>query len=286
MSFRERLIQLHACRGMTWGLLKKFLDYDPTLAKVFTLKKEEYEFYFSMTSKQVGPFLQDLKNSEKYVETYQQNNIQVVTLFDEIYPRLLKEIYDPPWVLYCKGNLSLFSDEKKISVIGTRDPSRNGLLSLEKIVLPLIQENWVVVSGLAVGIDGRAHTLSITNKGKTIAVLGSGFHHIYPQCHRNLATIIASEHLLISEYSPNTFPTKWNFPQRNRIISGLCLGTLVVEARKRSGSLITADLALQQGREVFAVPGSIVDNRTDGTHWLIQQGAKLTKCSEDVLNEL
>ncbi|RXI98020.1 DNA-protecting protein DprA [Anaerobacillus alkaliphilus] len=286
MSFRERLIQIHACRGVTWVLLKKFLDFDPTLKRVITLRKDELERYFSMKPKQLLTFIDDLKNNENIVEHYRNNDIHVVTIFDSDYPNLLKEIYDPPWVLYCKGDVSLLSNKRKLSVIGTRDPSRNGLLSLEKIVLPLIHDNWVIVSGLAVGIDGRAHTLSIMNNGKTIAVLGSGFNHIYPHCHRNLASDIASKQLLISEFSPNTPPTKWNFPLRNRIISGLSRGTLVVEARKKSGSLITADLALQQGREVFAVPGSILDDRSEGTHWLIQQGAMLTKCSDDVLNEL
>jgi DNA processing protein len=286
MSTRNRLIQIHGCRGVNWILLKKFFEYDPSLKSVLLLSKEELRQKFGMIPEQAVNFRQDLQKMNNIVNFYREIDIQVITIFDSIYPQLLKEIYDPPWVLYCKGKLPLLSHDKKISVIGSRDPSRNGLFSLEKIVLPLIQANWVVVSGLAVGIDGRAHTLSLENNGKTIAVLGSGFNYIYPFCHQKLASIISKNHLLISEFPPNSKPHKWNFPMRNRIISGLSKGTLIVEARARSGSLITADLALQQGREIFAVPGSILDDRSEGTHWLIQQGAKLTKCSNDVLNEI
>ncbi|MFN7250853.1 MAG: DNA-processing protein DprA [Anaerobacillus sp.] len=286
MSTRNRLIQIHGCRGVNWILLKKFFEYDPSLKSVLLLSKEELRQKFGMIPEQAVYFRQDLQKMNNIVNFYREIDIQVITIFDSIYPQLLKEIYDPPWVLYCKGNLPLLTQERKISVIGTRDPSRNGLFSLEKIVLPLIQANWVVVSGLAVGIDGRAHTLALENDGKTIAVLGSGFNYIYPYCHQKLASIISKNHLLISEFPPNSKPHKWNFPMRNRIISGLSKGTLIVEARARSGSLITADLALQQGREIFAVPGSILDDRSEGTHWLIQQGAKLTKCSNDVLNEI
>lgn len=286
MDVRERLILLHGCRGVTWSLLSKFFLFDQTLKKIFTLDRDELLQKFSMKYGQVNIFLEDLSKIKDYVENYDKNDIQVITIFDKEYPPLLKQIYDPPWVLYCKGDLSLLLQEKKISVIGTRDPSKNGLLSLEKIVVPLVQANWVVVSGLAVGIDGRAHAITMENSGKTIAVLGSGFNYIYPRCHQKLASFISKNHLLISEFPPNRQPQKWNFPMRNRIISGLSKGTLIIEARSRSGSLITADLALQQGREVFAVPGSILDERTEGTHWLIQQGAKLTKCSNDVLNEM
>lgn len=286
MPVRERLIALHGCRGVTWTLLKKFFEYDPTFKKIFSLGEDELKRIFSMKGEQVKKIIEDLQKTNIQIEKHRKNNIHVVTIFDEYYPSLLKQIYDPPWVLYCKGDLSLFQHENKLSVIGTRDPSKNGLLGLEKIIKPLVLSNWVIVSGLAVGIDGRAHLLAIENYGKTIAVLGSGFDYIYPYCHQKLASTISKENLLISEFPPNTKPQKWHFPMRNRIISGLTRGTLIVEAKSRSGSLITADLALQQGREVFAVPGSIMDDRTEGTHWLIQQGAKLTKCSNDVLNEM
>lgn len=287
MSVSRRLIHLHTCRGVTWSILKKFFQYDPTLKKIFWLTKSKLQQNFSMNVSQAENFLEDInsKEIEATISNYQRDEIQVVTIFDPAYPVLLKQIYDPPWVLYCKGDLSLLQWENKLSIVGTRDPSRNGLLSLEKITSPLIEAGWLIVSGLAVGIDARAHTLALNSSGKTIAVLGSGFNYIYPQCHTQLASAISKKHLLLSEYPPNQKPEKWNFPIRNRIISGLSKGTLIVEARKKSGSLITADLALQEGREVFAVPGSILDERTEGTHWLIHQGAKLTISSDDVLNE-
>lgn len=287
MSVSRRLIHLHACRGVTWSILKKFFQFDPTLKKIFWLTKSELQQNFSMKVNQAENFFKDIHSKEikATISHYQCDEIQVVTIFDPGYPFLLKQIYDPPWVLYCKGDLSLLQWENKLSIVGTRDPSRNGLLSLEKITSPLIEAGWLIVSGLAVGIDARAHTLALNGRGKTIAVLGSGFNYIYPQCHTQLASAISKKHLLLSEYPPNQKPEKWNFPMRNRIISGLSKGTLIVEARKKSGSLITADLALQEGREVFAVPGSILDERTEGTHWLIHQGAKLTKSSADVLNE-
>lgn len=287
MSARKRLIHLHACRSVTWLILKKFLQFDPTLKKIYWLTKSELQQKFSMKVAHAENFLVDINSIEiaATVSNYQRDEIQVVTIFDPYYPVLLKQIYDPPWVLYCKGDLSLLQWENKLSIVGTRDPSRNGLLSLEKIALPIVEAGWLIVSGLAVGIDARAHTVALNSNGKTIAVLGSGFNYIYPQCHIQLASTISKKHLLISEYPPNQKPEKWNFPIRNRIISGLSKGTLIVEARKKSGSLITADLALQEGRDVFAVPGSILDGRTEGTHWLIDQGAKLTKSSDDVLNE-
>lgn len=287
MSVRRHLIHLHACRGATWSILRKMLQFDPSLKKVFLLTKIDLQRNFSMKVSQAEIFLEDINSNEieATISNYQRDEIQVVTIFDPDYPVLLKQIYDPPWVLYCKGDLSLLQWENKLSIVGTRDPSRNGLLSLEKIASPLVAKGWLIVSGLAVGIDARAHTIALNSNGKTIAVLGSGFNYIYPQCHIQLASTISKKHLLISEYPPNQKPEKSNFPIRNRIISGLSKGTLIVEARKKSGSLITADVALQQGREVFAVPGSILDGRTEGTHWLIDQGAKLTKSSDDVLNE-
>ncbi|OIJ10018.1 DNA protecting protein DprA [Anaerobacillus arseniciselenatis] len=288
INVRERLIRIHACRGVTWLTIKKFFEFDPTLKNVFVLSKDELREKFTLSNDQIVNIYHGLhcKSISANIAKYPQLGIHVVTIFDKTYPLLLKEIYDPPWVLYCKGNLSHLSFENKISVVGTRSPSRNGILSLNKVVTPLVESGWLIVSGLAVGIDAQAHMVALNNHRNTIAVLASGFNYIYPRCHQKLAHFISKEHLLISEYPPNQKPQKWNFPMRNRIISGLSKGTIVIEARKRSGSLITADLALQQGREVFAVPGSILDERTEGNHWLIQQGAKLTKCSNDVLNEL
>lgn len=283
---RERLIHIHACRGISWLMVKKFIAFDPSLKQIYKLSRNDFKSIFTMKESAIDLFMKDLHCERTIFHLIAHNNIGTLTIFDHNYPYLLKQTYDPPWVLYYKGDLSILNIENKISVVGSRNPSNNGILSLNKIVTPLITKGWVIVSGLAVGIDGRAHSLAINHHGKTISVLGSGFNFIYPQCHQKLASIISEHHLLLSEYPPNEKPQKWNFPMRNRIISGLTKGTIIIEARKKSGSLITADLALQQGREVFAVPGSILDERNEGTHTLIQQGAKLTNSCDDVLNEL
>ncbi|WP_408010978.1 DNA-processing protein DprA [Pseudalkalibacillus sp. A8] len=207
-------------------------------------------------------------------------------MFDTEYSSLLREIFDPPLVLYIKGDKALLTGRRILSVVGTRDASLNGHRSLEKILTPLIEKGWTIVSGLAFGIVIAAHRQAIASGGSTIAVLGSGFHHVYRREHTDIARNIASSHLLVSEYPPDRKPAKWQFPMRNRIISGLSRGTLIIEAREKSGSLITGDQALQQGREVFAVPGSILEPRTRGTHYLIQQGAKLTTSAEDILEEM
>lgn len=285
LSLRKRLIQIHSCRGIGWRTIESFLKYDPTLNEIFVMKIQDFQTKFNMKPSNATIFYRDLHLQTNILEEYAQEKINTLTILDDNYPTLLREIYDPPWVLYCKGNVSLLNEQKIISVVGTRDPSRNGLGSIETILPTLIEENWIIASGLAVGIDAKAHTTTINNNGKTIAVIASGFQYIYPRCHQNLATFLAQHHLIMTEYPPYQQPQKWHFPMRNRIISGISKGTLLIEARRKSGSLITAELALQQGREVFAVPGSILDERTEGTHSLIQEGAKLTMCGKDILNE-
>lgn len=284
LSLRSRLIQIHSCRGVGWKTLQAFIKFDPTLESIFMLRQQHFQTLFNIKSSNGEVLYNDLRKMKNLLDYYRKEEINCITIYDRDYPTLLKQIYDPPWVLYCKGDPSLLN-RKIISIVGTRDLSVNGLASIEKIVPPLINENWIIASGLAVGADAKAHTTAINNNGKTIAVIGSGFHHIYPKCHQKLASLISQHHLLISEYPPYQRPQKWQFPMRNRIISGLAKGTVVVEARKKSGSLITAELAIEQGREVFAVPGSILDDRTEGPHQLIQEGAILIKCGKDILGE-
>lgn len=240
---------------------------------------------FSMRRGDTATFYEDLHRSSitEILREYKRKKIKIVSVFDAGYPPLLREIYDPPWVLYCKGNVSLFGTPRMLSVVGTRRPSRTGLQALRKILAPLVADGWGVVSGLADGIDSAAHRLALN--ARTIAVLGSGFEHVYPHGAQPLADEIASSHLLVSEYPPDTRAEPWQFPHRNRIISGLTKGTLVVEAREKSGSLITADQALEQGRDVFAVPGSIFEPRSVGTNRLIQQGAKPVLDAKDIREE-
>ena len=210
--------------------------------------------------------------------------IKVVSVFDPDYPENLKEIYDPPSVLYLRGNL-LPRDQRALAVVGSRRASHYGLQAALKISHQLVNRGFTVVSGLARGIDGHAHRGALMGKGRTIAVLGSGLGNIYPPEHNKLSEEIASSGAVVSEFPVRAVPEKTNFPLRNRIISGLSLGVLVVEAAQRSGALITAQLALDQGRQVMAVPGRIDSFSARGTNQLIQEGAKMVRDADDVLEE-
>lgn len=210
---------------------------------------------------------------------------RLITIFDSSYPKELKEIHDPPPLLYLKGN-DIPQSKTMVGVVGSRNPSHYGLKVTEEICQGLAIRKIVVVSGMAIGIDSAAHWGCLRGKGFTIAVLGSGIDIIYPVSNRKLFNYIAEKGSVITEFSLGTPPEARNFPIRNRIISGLSKGVVVVEASKRSGSLITASLALEQGREVLAVPGSIESFKSTGTHLLIKQGAKLVENADDILQEL
>ncbi|WP_257008148.1 DNA-processing protein DprA [Bacillus sp. FJAT-45350] len=278
------MILIHHCRGVGWKTINAFFCFDPSLSSIFKMTVKDLVTTFRMREEYASLFYEDLHSTiiSTILQEYDKHKIKTVTVLDDDYPKLLKEIYDPPWVLYSIGDLSI-ANRIGLAVVGTRFPTKNGLYSLEKIVVPLIKQGWVVTSGLALGIDTHAHTLACTHNGKTIAILGAGFYHIYPKENKSLARELATNHLLLSEFPPFKRPQKWHFPLRNRIISGLSIGTLVVEAKEKSGALITADQALEQGREVFSIPGSILENNSIGTNHLIQQGAKLVLTYEDIL---
>ncbi|MGZ7032585.1 MAG: DNA-processing protein DprA [Thermoanaerobaculia bacterium] len=210
----------------------------------------------------------------------------VVTLADAEYPPLLREIIDPPLALHVRGDRSLLQREA-VSVVGSRRASPYALNAARRIVEPLARDAaLVIVSGLARGVDAAAHEAALDSDGTTIAVLGTGIDVIYPRSHARLFRRIEEHGLVVSEFPPGTVPLAANFPMRNRVISGLSRGTVIVEATSRSGSLITARMAAEQGREVFAVPGSIFSTGSEGTHRLIQYGAKLVHDANDVLEEL
>lgn len=210
---------------------------------------------------------------------------KIITFLDPSYPAALKEIHDPPILLYVKGK-DLPKNVTFMGVVGSRNPSPYGVKSAEMIGQGLGRRGLGVVSGMAKGIDGSAHWGCLAGQGFTIAVLGTGIDIVYPAQNRKLADSIADKGVLISEFPLGTPPEPKNFPIRNRIISGLSRGVIVVEATMKSGSLITAALALEQDREVFAVPGSIHSFKSTGCHFLIKQGARLIENSDDVLDEL
>jgi len=212
-------------------------------------------------------------------------NQYVITFNDPAYPALLKEIAHPPPILYIRGDPRLLQSQQ-IAIVGSRHPSHSGLTITHRIATDLTQAGLCITSGLALGVDAAGHEAAIKSAGKTIAVLGSGLEQIYPKRNIPLAKSIAEQGCLISEFPLNAQPHKKHFPQRNRIISGLSLGTLVVEAKLRSGSLITAHLAAEQGREVFAIPGSIRHSLSQGCHQLLRDGAMLTESVNDILDTL
>ena len=222
---------------------------------------------------------------ERDLEKYEHSDIHVLTWDDASYPRLLRQINDPPPVLYIKGSL-IDADDWAIGLVGTRRASVYGREAAEHLASDLARNHITVVSGLARGIDGFAHAAAIKAGGRTIAVLGCGVDIYYPPEHRKLADEIVQHGALISDYPPGTQPDSMNFPPRNRIISGLSLGVVVVEADEKSGALITSDFAAEQGREVFAVPGNIFNRSSRGANKLIQKGAKLVLSTADILDEL
>lgn len=212
-----------------------------------------------------------------------QNHL--ITIADTHYPQQLLEVSDPPAILYAKGNISLLNTPC-IGIVGGRNATKQGEQNAEGFAEALSLAGYCVVSGMALGIDGAAHRGALNGSGKTIAVVGTGLDIVYPAKHRSLAHQIAESGLILSEFPLGTPSRPGNFPKRNRIISGLSLGCLVVEANTNSGSLITAKLAAEQGREVFAIPGSIHAPMAKGCHQLIKQGAKLVENTQDILEEL
>jgi DNA processing protein len=208
-----------------------------------------------------------------------------ITQHDERYPPLLKQTPDPPAVLFVQGDPVRLTD-KQLAIVGSRNPTASGEQTAAEFASHLADIGLTITSGLAVGIDAAAHRGALAGGGHTIAVTGTGLDRIYPERHRGLAGEIAARGALVSEFPPGTPPRAENFPRRNRLISALSLGTLVVEAAMQSGSLITARLAAEQGREVFAIPGSIHNPLARGCHALLRQGAKLVETAHDVLEEL
>jgi len=223
----------------------------------------------------------------KQEKILKQEEITCLTIENNDYPKLLKEINDPPFCIFVRGKLK--PDIFSIAVVGTRKNTPYGKYVTEEIVTELSENGITIISGLALGIDGIAHLASIQSNGTTIAVLGSGINkqHIYPTNHKQLSEkIISSGGAIISEYPPGTLPNKFTFPKRNRIVAGMSLGTLVVEAPQKSGSLITADCALQYNREVFTIPQNITSKTGIGTNNLIKEGAHPITSAKDILEIL
>jgi DNA processing protein len=225
------------------------------------------------------------RSVETELQKLSRINVRLVTRTDEEYPINLTHLHDPPPFLYISGDL-LAGDRFAIAIVGARSASTYGRTMARMLARGLAEKGVTVVSGLARGIDAEAHNATLAAGGRTLAVLGSGIDVVYPSEHRALAQAVMKNGALVSEFSLGTKPDAMNFPYRNRVISGLTLGTVVIEASEKSGSLITARCAVEQNREVFAVPGNVTSERSRGPHRLIKDGAKLVEGVEDILNEI
>ncbi len=276
------LNQIHGIGSQTFCQLLKIFGSPANVyaASYHQLTKVVSDSIASMIAQ--GPDQDALTDTLQWLS---HTNNHLVTLADKHYPKALLEITDPPPLFYAKGNLTLLN-QPSIAIVGSRNASVQGEKNAEAFAHDLCEHGLCIVSGLALGIDGAAHRGALKANGATIAVVGTGLDIVYPAKHRDLAHQIAERGLIISEFALGTPSKPQNFPKRNRIISGLSQGCLVVEANLQSGSQITARLAAEQGREVFAIPGSIHSPMAKGCHQLIKQGAKLVDCIQDIVEEL
>ncbi|MFH1564371.1 MAG: DNA-processing protein DprA [bacterium] len=268
---------------------KKLYNYFPTMKDAWSADFREWE-KAEIDKNSISIFAAEKNNinPEQLLEEVQREQIKIITILDKNYSTILKELYSPPPLIYYRGILPQQTDIC-LGVVGARKISQYGRQVASEIVADLARNQINIISGLAIGVDSLAHQITLDNKGKTTAVLGGGIdkNSIYPSQNRYLAEkIIDSGGAVISEYKPKILPLKMNFPARNRIISGLSLGSLIIEAGEQSGALITARFALEQNREVFAVPGSIYSPTSKGTNGLLKQGAKLVTCANDILETL
>ena len=265
--------------GLTNLNILALLDYQSKQEKSLSLRD------MAVTSKCKNPilFMEKYKSLESKSLRKVFNQYPSISILDDEYPIELKNCYNPPVLLFYQGNVDLLK-RPKMAVVGARTASQTGTKSVQKIVSELGNQ-FVIVSGLARGIDTSAHISALKNGGATIAVIGCGLDVHYPKENKLLQEYLGKNHLILSEYAVGEAPLKFHFPERNRIIAGLSQGAIVAEAKMRSGSLITCERALEEGRDVFAIPGNILDGKSDGCHHLIKEGAKCITSGMDVLSE-
>jgi DNA processing protein len=255
---------------------------------IYDLNDEELYECKILNLKEIDEIIDDKYrlNLEKYCDYMIKNKIELITIYDKEYPESLKEIYDSPIVLFAKGNIKLLN-KKNVAIVGSRNCTEYGKNISKKFAYDLAKQNICIVSGLAKGVDKYAHIGALDAKGDTIAVIGNGLDIVYPYENKYLSErIIKNNGLIITEYIIGTRPDKMNFPARNRIISGLSKAIVVVEACIKSGSLITVDFGLEQGKDIFAVPGNIESCNSEGTNELIKQGANVVIKSQDIIEVL
>lgn len=285
MTRLEALVALNMIGEIGSVRLKRLAQYLGSPEEILGASRQRLTAVYGIGEK-IADKIISLKqeNIGKELALAEKLGLKIITIEDENYPLNLKNIFDPPIVLYLKGKLEP-EDSFAIGLVGSRRASFYGLSQAEEFSSGLAAHGFTIVSGMARGIDTYSHKGALKSGGRTIAVIGSGFNHLYPAENKRLAEEISENGAVISEFSLDTKPLPQNFPRRNRLISGMSLGVLVVEAARNSGALITADFALEQGREVFAIPGKIDSPTSFGTNELIKQGAKLTSNVSDILEE-
>lgn len=286
LTQREFLFKLTACKGISNLGRLKVLDFSLHYNNTTDLTKEEIIRIAEITKFQ-QVFLDSWNfwsNEEEELNRYQQEH-QFITILDEAYPPLLRQIYNCPALLCYKGHLEKLT-APCLAFVGARAASSYGVRVVRQLVPTLVKAGFTIVSGLAKGIDSISHQTAMAHHGQTIAVIGAGLDVYYPKETAYIQKQMEAEQLVITEYLNGTAPKKHHFPTRNRIIAGLSSATCIIEAKKRSGSLITAQAALDYGREVFAVPGRITGDTSSGCHKLIQEGAKCIVCPQDIIEEL
>ncbi len=271
------------------AFIMRLYNYFGDIEAAYNANEREFENIDGLSVKKAQNFVEARKNLdiEKVFNEVEKRSIGFLTFEDENYPQMLKEIYNPPAVLYYKGDLNRINFDKTLAVVGSRKSSTYAKDALKLILSGLKNTDITIVSGLAAGIDTAAHNLAIEFGLKTVGVIASGFDYTYPASNKKLYEDLEREHgVIFSEYYPTFEPLKYRFPQRNRIVSGLSYGTLVAEASLKSGALITANLTLEQGRELMCIPGMITNPNTQGIYKLLKNGATLVTEANDILNTL
>jgi DNA processing protein len=284
VPLRDRLIATALFPFITPARIRLLLEVFDPLSGIGGAPIRLLRELLNVDDEQAASVKDPLRNNETR-RMVDQLRDSTVTLADDDYPPLLREIIDPPLALFFRGDLSI-AKQPAVAMVGSRRASPYAINAATELARQLVSAGVTIVSGLARGVDGASHQSALDAGGATIAVLGTGIDVVYPKSHKRLFRAIEERGLIVSEFAPGTPPLAPHFPIRNRVISGLTLGTVIVEATSRSGSLITARTAAEQNREVFAVPGSIFSRGSEGTHRLIQYGAKLVHDANDVLEEL
>lgn len=286
----QLLLHLFLSKGVGVKTVNKFVRkiqsdelFDPT--SLYSFSAEDFEKVFSLDktiSQNCVAGLADFSTLEQEISKVGKQNINILTLLDQGYPKHLRMINTPPPILFFQGDLS-FYDDLVLSVVGARKADSYGKRALEKVLPTLVSSGWSIVSGGALGIDTLAHSVTLAAKGRTAVVVGSGLGVVYPECNKKIfEQVVGSGGAIVSIFPYDTQPDRFNFPVRNRVIAGMGMGCLVVQAAKESGSLITAKYALEENREVFAIPGPIDSELSQGCHDLIRQGAHLVESYTDI----